>query len=209
MNGMFEATGGARVGWANATWPLAKLTATPDSLRVTILLLGDYSFTPGTVVSITRFTIIPVLGWGIQIQHCVHEYPQRFIFWCLGNPDILLSGIRESGFLPKAPKSALPPRRGLAVRWQAIAIVIVAWNGLFLLDMSLRGKAFPVPGPFALLAIALAFAAAIATIRVPAFGRLVIKPDRSVREIRPFLNLLIFITGVMFVMLSFVVAFVR
>ena len=30
----------------NASWPLAKLTVTSSSLRVAVLLLGDYSFAP-------------------------------------------------------------------------------------------------------------------------------------------------------------------
>src|SRR5687768_1447123 len=117
MNGTFEATGGARVGWANATWPLAKLTASPDSLRVSVRILGDYSFTPDTVIAINRYTMIPILGWGIQIQHCVPEYPSRLIFWSLGSPDALLAGIRKSGFVPRAPISTIPPRRSFPLRW--------------------------------------------------------------------------------------------
>jgi hypothetical protein len=191
----------------NASWPLAKLTATSQSLRVAVLLLGDYCFTPETVVSITRFTTVPILGWGIEIRHCVPEYPGRFIFWCLRNPDALLAGIRESGFVPRASESAIPPRGGVAIRWQAIIIGVAAWNGLFILDLFFHRTALPVPGPFSLLAIGLALAVTIATIRMPAFQRLVLKPGRSVGEIRPLLNLLLFITGVMFVVSSVVIAY--
>jgi hypothetical protein len=198
----FKATGGARTGGINATWPLAKLEASADSLRVSILTLGVYSFTPGTVVSITRYTRFPILGWGIQIQHCVPEYPARLIFWCPGNPASLLAGIRDSGFQAEAPESAIPPRRGLALRWSAIIIAAALWNGLFLLDMLLQHRMPPMRGPFLLLAIGLVLASCIATIQVPAFQRLVLKPGRSVGEIRPILNLLLLVSGSMFVVLS-------
>jgi len=207
MNGAFEATGGARVGWTNATWPLAKLTATADSLRVSVRVLGDFSFTPNTVVAITRYSMIPILGWGIQIQHCVPEYPARFIFWCLGSPDILLAGIRESGFLPQAPVSAIVPRRGFALRWQAIVVAIAAWNGLLMLDMLSHLQIPSAPGPLSALALGIAFAATAAFIRLPALHHLVLKPGRNIGEIRPFLNLLLLITGILFVVFSLFAVF--
>jgi hypothetical protein len=198
MNGTFETTGGVTVGWVNASWPFAKLTATQNSLRIVVRLLGNYSFTPETVVAITRYSVVPILGWGIQIQHCVPEYPERFTFWCIGNPDALLTGIRESGFHPQAPVSSMPPRNGFALRWQAIAVALVAWNGLFILDMVLRKPTPPLPGPLSLLALGLTLAAGIAAIRVPAFQRLILKPGRSIGEVRPVLNFFLFITGIMF-----------
>jgi hypothetical protein len=188
----FKATGGAGAGGINATWPLAKLEASADSLRVSILTLGIYSFTPGTVVSITRYTRFPIFGWGIQIQHCVPDYLARLIFWCLGNPVTLLAGIRDSGFQPEAPASAIPPRRGLALRW----------NGFFLLDMLWQHRTSPMPGGFSLLAISLVLASCIATIQAPAFRQLVLKPGRSIGEIRPILNLLLLVSGSIFVVLS-------
>lgn len=187
------------MGWTNASWPLAKLTATPNSLRVVVRVLGDYSFTPDTVVAITRYTMIPILGWGIQIQHCVPEYPARFIFWCLGSPDTLLTGIRESGFQPQAPIAAIPQRQGFALRWQAIVVALAAWNGLFILDMLSQPRMPPFPGVLSVFALSLALATTIATIRWPAFQRLVLKPGRSVGEIRPFLNLLLLVSSIMFV----------
>src|SRR5687767_2880235 len=111
----FTTTGGARVGWANATWPLARLWVTPDSLTISVRLLGTYSFTPEQVSAVERYTLIPVLGWGIQIRHCKADYPQQVIFWCLGTPEILLRGIRDAGFSPVASSSPVPQRRGLAM----------------------------------------------------------------------------------------------
>lgn len=196
----FEATGGARVGAVNASWPFAKLTARSGTLKISVRLLGgDYHFTPDTVVSITRHTVIPILGWGVQIQHCHPEYPTRFIFWSFGNPDALLAGIRESGFIPRAPASSIPLRHGFALRWQAIVAAILAWNGFFFFDIFQQTKTFPSVGPFTLSAVGLAFMASIAAIRMASFQRLILKPDRRIEEIRPLLNLLILVTGFLFV----------
>ncbi len=37
-------TGGARVGWINATWPLAKLTVNKHTIELKATLIGKYSF---------------------------------------------------------------------------------------------------------------------------------------------------------------------
>ena len=107
-------TGGARVGWTNASWPLARLSADRDRLTISIRLLGTYSFVPEEVSAIERYVMIPVLGWGVRIRHCKADCPERVIFWCLGNPDTALKGIREAGFLPGATSSSTVKHRGIA-----------------------------------------------------------------------------------------------
>lgn len=126
----FTTTGGARVGWTNATWPLAQLSATSDKLTISIRLLGTYSFAPDQVSVVERYVMIPVLGWGIRVHHCNPDCPKRVIFWCLGSPEAVLEGIQGSGFLPIASSSSFPERHGMAMRWSAIIIAVVVWNAL-------------------------------------------------------------------------------
>jgi drug/metabolite transporter (DMT)-like permease len=76
-----------------------------------------------------------------------------------------------------------------------------------LLDFSRFSGSPPQPGLAAVVALALAFAFAIGTLTSPRLQRLVLKPGRSVNEIRPFLRLLTFICGIMFVIFSIVLAF--
>ena len=203
----FTTTGGARIGWTNATWPLAQLSATPDALTISVRLLGTYSFAPDQVAAVERYTMIPVLGWGIQVRHCRVDYPQRFIFWCLGSPDTVLRGIHDAGFVPRAPSSAVIQPRGFAMRWSAIIIAIGVWNVLFLPDFSPFSGSPPQPGLSVVVAFALAFAFSIGTLTSPRLQCLVLKPGRSVNEIRPFLRLLTFICGIMLVIFSIVLAF--
>ncbi|HWY78358.1 MAG TPA: hypothetical protein VN281_22275, partial [Verrucomicrobiae bacterium] len=127
----FTKSGGARIGWVNATWPLAQLSATSERLTIAVRFLGAYTFTPEQVSAVERYVIIPLIGWGIRVRHNAPDCPQRVIFWHWVDPEILLCGIREAGFVPAALGSNAPARRGIAFRWSAIIAAAVIWNGLF------------------------------------------------------------------------------
>jgi hypothetical protein len=193
----FDITGGARVGWMNATWPLAQLSATADSLRISVFLLGTYSFTPDQVSSIERYVMIPVLGWGIQVRHCVPEYPRKIIFWSLGSPERLLSGISGSGFQPAATPSTMDGSAGIPVRWSAIIVAVAVWNGLFLLDQTRSVRPHSSPGLYSCIALLLLYGLALGTLRLPVLQRFVLKPGRNVGEIGTALRFLAFISGFM------------
>jgi hypothetical protein len=206
MPNPYTTTGGARVGWTNATWPLAKLSATSDRLTVSICLLGTYSFTPDQVSVVEKYVMIPVLGWGIQIHHCNPDCPKRVIFWCLGSPDAILRGIRDSGFLPTASSSASPQHRGIAMRWSAIITAVAVWNALFFLDFGRFGGVPSQPGPLLLGPLIFAFALSVGTFNLPMLQGIVLKPGRSVGEIRPFLRLLAIVSGFLLVAFSILLA---
>jgi hypothetical protein len=197
MSEPFTTKGGARIGWMNATHPFAQLSATKDALVISVRLLGTYSFTPEQVSAVERYTMIPVLGWGIRIRHCRSDYPERVIFWCLGNPDRLICGIRDAGFMATAPSSAVPHRRGMPIRWSAILVALAVWNGLILLDISRSTGPIPIPGPFCVLAVLLAFLLSIGTLTSSKLQHRILKPGRSINEIGAFLRLLAFISGIM------------
>jgi hypothetical protein len=199
----FTTTGGARLGWTNCG--LSKLTATPDMLTISVRLLGTYSFAPDQVSAVERYSMIPFLAWGVQIRHSRADYPQRVIFLSLGSPATVLQGIKEAGFSPSAPSSAVIQPRGFAMRWSAIIIAVAVWNALSKLDFS-RASGAPQPELSALLMLGFAFAVSIVTLTSPRLQRLVLKPDRSVNEIRPFLGLLAFISGIMLVIFSIILA---
>ncbi|HZR19774.1 MAG TPA: hypothetical protein VFE51_20985 [Verrucomicrobiae bacterium] len=106
MQQPFTITGGAQIGWVNASWPLARLSATSDQLAIKARVLGNYSFTPEQVSAVERYALIPFLAWGVRIRHQVPDYPRRIIFWCFNDPTTVLQGIRDAGFNPKGIERA-------------------------------------------------------------------------------------------------------
>jgi hypothetical protein len=124
-------TGGARIGWVNASFPFAHLDVTSNEMTLNVTFIGKYDFKPTQITSIDRYGIIPFLGWGIRIHHNVSDYPEKIIFFCFGNPDNLLAKIKGTGFLPTADPSQAIKRKGFAFRWPAIIAIILIWNALF------------------------------------------------------------------------------
>jgi len=87
-----------------------------------------------------------------------------------------------------------------------LTAIKVVWNALFLFDFARSSGIPPQPGPFALVALLFAFALSIGTLTSSRLQQLVLKPGRSVGEIRPFLRLLAFVSGFMLVIFSIVFA---
>jgi hypothetical protein len=202
MHSSFRKIGGARIGWVSVSWPLAELCATQDKLTVTARLLGTYTFAPKQVSSIERYGMIPVLARGVRVRHCVPDYPQGIIFWPLGSPDGVLGGIRDAGFVPAASRSAAPLRRGIPVRWSAIIVAIIVWNALFMLPGAGRERSAWTPTFLVLVPLIAAFVLSIGALSSPTLQHLILKPGRSVGEIRPFLLMQAFITGVLLVFIT-------
>lgn len=202
----YTATGGARVGWLNSSWPLARLTATPERLSVSVFPAGKYEFAPQEVVAIERYTMIPVLGWGVRIVHSRNDYPRNFVFWHLAGPGPVLQGIRDAGFSPSASAADIPPRMGIPVRWSVIIGLVVVWNGLFMLDFGRTKSGIPLPGLFACVALFMVLVLSLTTLRLPAVQRVVLKPGRHLGEIRGVVGLLAVVSGFLLVIFSIITA---
>jgi hypothetical protein len=150
--------------------------------------------------------MIPVLGWGIRIHHCSANCPKRVIFWCLGSPETILSGIRDSGFLPIASVSASAQPRSIAMRWSAIIIAVILWNALFFFGFGRDREVPPRPGPLILTPLLFAFALSVGTLISTKLQRIILKPGRNVGEIRPFLRLLAFVSWLLLIIFSILLA---
>jgi hypothetical protein len=107
MSPSFRITGGVWIGGRSATWPFARLSASPQELTVDVALFGVFTFYPQDVVIIERIIFIPVIAWGIRIRHSHRDYPQRFIFWSVFTfPSTITDGIRAAGFVPTSASHA-------------------------------------------------------------------------------------------------------
>lgn len=202
MQRSVSSIGGGRVGWLNSTWPFASFNATSTSLTLKVWPFGTYAFTPEQVVSLERYGLIPFFGWGVRINHIVPQYPEKIVFWCLGNPNKLITKVRELGFVPvPTSSSASVERPGFPVRWQAIVTVIVIWNVLLYLDWGHKGLGAE-PGPLSLLAILMVFLLCFGIRTFPPIQKLFLKEGREPEEIASWLNLLTMISGLMLLVFS-------
>jgi hypothetical protein len=194
VDAIFSITGGARIGLVNATWPFAKLAVSPSLLRLSSLQ-GTYNFAPSDVVSLQSCGSIPIFSRGIRITHARQDYPAKIIFWYLGNPDSVITRIRETGFLPSAPASAEIRWRGIPIRWTALVVLILTWYGLFL-----PMKAFAKP-PLALGLVPLlgAFSVCWAITKYPQLQKAILRNGRSVSEIKAFLSLIQTVSGLLII----------
>jgi len=185
-------TGGARIGWVNASWPLAKLSVSKDNLSITALMLGAYSFAPTEVVALEAYQPLPIIGRGIRVVHSRSDYPETIIFWCLSNPTTLLHDIEAAGFIARTSPTGQPQRRGrgFPVRWVAVVAIVAMWNVLFLFDGFVPWNPPKPPGPFVLLALGLLLTGTFALQVSPRVQALVMRPGRPVSEIAPVVTLL-------------------
>jgi hypothetical protein len=200
MTQTFSVTGGARIGWVNATWPLARLSVADGALTVTALLLGTYTFAPDEVVALEA---LQSFGYGIRIVHSRSDCPRNVVFWCLRNPAGILADIERAGFTPRAPRSSQPRRDGIPVRWTSVAAVVMLWNVLFLLDGAVPWNPRKPPGAFVFVALGILCAGSFALERSAPLQAWLIKPGRSVSEIAPFVNLLKVISAILLVAFTF------
>ena len=201
---VIDVRGGARIGWVNATWPLAKLVASATQLRLTSVI-DSYDFLPSDVVSLERYGSIPFFSSGVRIAHARSDYPSKIIFWYLGNPETLIEQIRRVGFSPTAPASSETKWRGLPVRWTALLVFILAWTGLFRLDAVLPHSSVNRLGPLTLLPLFLAFWVCWATKTSGRLQQLILRDGHSINEIRAFLSLIQIVSGILLVIFAVLV----
>jgi len=199
--GEINVTGGARIGFVNATWPLAKLVASPLGLRLTCVL-DTYHFVPTDVVSLERYRSIPLFTNGVRIVHARPDYPWKIIFWCFGSPDELISRIREAGFMPSAIAGSEIQSRGIPFRWGAILAFILIWSGLFLLFSPVPHGSMNKPGAFALAPLLFAFLIGWGTKGSVILQKIILKDTRSVNEIKSFLSLIQTVSALLLVIFA-------
>lgn len=212
-------TGGARIGLANAGWPLSALYITRNCLYLNASVIGSCAFLPEDIVALKPYR--KFLSTGIQIQHRVKDYNSHIIFWT-NSPEQTIAAIRQSGFLDADRKGGGPLRTevqarqaqgSFALKWPFVIGFAVIWNLLmlpFFLPGAVTAAGKPnVPdvlmGP--LLAIGFLLATCVLLLSVPNVQGLALKEGRSVADLKPFLFLLIAIASFMLIPFSIIFFF--
>jgi len=211
-----QLTGGARIGMANATFPFATLKVNKDRLELNASIVGNLTFQPSDIISIEPYTMIPILGQGIKINHKVSGYKERVIFWTFKDPNSVVRQIQETGFLnnqntseqkidkniiEKQATGGFPIKKGFAIG------VIVVWNLLFLSDFIpffLSNKEGIPIGNGVLAAIGLLFLTALLSLISADFRRLILKDGRELNDIKKFAIFAMIISGFMLLNLGLI-----
>ena len=71
MASTFAQIGGARIGFINATWPLARLSADRDAIALRCLF--KFTFPRRRITRLSRYR--GFVSTGLQIEHTVPRYP--------------------------------------------------------------------------------------------------------------------------------------
>ena len=214
-------TGGARIGRANATFPFATLKVNKDRLDLNASIIGNLTFQPSDIISIEPYTLIPILGQGIKINHNVSSYKEKVIFWTIKDPNSVVRQIRETGFLnnlntlenkidrtiiEQQTKGGLPIKKGFAIG------AIVGWNVLFLTDFVpffLRKTDGLLVGNGVLSAIGLLFLTALLSLISADFRRLILKDGRELNDIKKFAIFAMIISGFMLLQMGLMAKFMN
>jgi hypothetical protein len=190
MNGTVAFTGGARLGWVQATWPFGRLSISPRQLTISLAFAGRYTFSPLEVSGLDRCGIS---SNGVRIVHTRSDYPETVIFWCGARVQRVLDAATRAGFPVRLQSS--PPRQGMPFRWFALVQVVVAWSVFALLDQGLLPWSGPRLPLLMIGALAILLGVAFAIQISEGAQAWALKPGRSVSEIAVFLRLAQLIGG--------------
>jgi hypothetical protein len=78
MIATFSQRGGARLGMLNASWPFARLSATPNALRLSCLG-RDYIFPKSNIRTLSKHR--GLFSIGLRIEHNDPSLPGIIVFW--------------------------------------------------------------------------------------------------------------------------------
>lgn len=215
MSEKFTLTGGARIGIANASYPFADLYVDKEILKINASIVGNLMFQPKDIISIEPYTLIPLIGQGIKINHRIENYNPKVIFWTFKDPKYVIGEIKKTGFLQnlndvlshnnseiikKQNEGGFPLKKSVAV------IFIVAWNLLFLSDiipffLKKGTEGFPI-GFGMNLVIGLLFLSSILAIVSENFRKIILKENRNFNDINKFAYFIALISGIIFVSIT-------
>ena len=212
MTEKFTLTGGARIGMANASFPLADLYVDKEVLKINASIVGNLVFQPKDIISIETYSSIPIIGNGIKINHRIEKYNSNVIFWTFKNPNTVIDEIKKTGFLENTNSEISTEdlkilerqnQGGFPIKKPVAVFFTIAWNLLFLSDIipfMLQDKKEGLPiGIGVKLALGLVFISSVLALVSGKFRGLILKEGREFDDIKKFIYLTAFITGMLFI----------
>ncbi len=190
---MTKLSGGANIGgWTAASAPLASLIVEKDALTLRILLIGTYCFAKNQVVRFAEDRFL--FSRGIKIEHTVAEYPEKITFWCSTPVEDALRSIQKEGFVPEGKAPEIREPRGVPFRWLTVLLLFLYWNVPYVLKAG--GWISPsrpfTPFSWYFVGVHVGFVLLMSCIRwVEPCRPFLLKPGRSIEEVKHWVNLCI------------------
>jgi hypothetical protein len=210
MNELIE-KGGAKIGWANASWPFAKLHVTDKTLSINATILGNFIFNKSDIISIEAYSKFGIFMSGIKINHTVQQYNKIVIFWTFKDPEELIRSIRQTGFFDK--NEITDPIEEISIKNNqqqggfplkisfAIAIILL-WNLLSFIDLEhlVNKKQFQFGfGKGFILSTGIMIIICILLLFNKPFQRLSMKEGKTINDIRIFIYFILLIVSILFI----------
>jgi len=76
---MYKETGGIRYGSMNASWPLASIILTDESIQINILGIKSILFAKADILNLQKCK--GIFSTGLKIEHKINNYPSFIVFW--------------------------------------------------------------------------------------------------------------------------------
>ena len=209
--GEYTKTGGARIGFMNATWPFANLKVNRNKLEINATILGNLVFSPQDIISIEPYGLIPIFSQGIKINHRVKRYNSKVIFWTLGNPQQVINEIEKTGFLSNSSPISEElnteiqqnqSQGAFPIKTSAVIAIVVIWNLLFAIDFIKafrNGLKAPPLGIGASLALGFVFITSLSLLISTKARNVLLKDGQHVDNIKKFIYFIMFICGFMLI----------
>jgi len=199
-------TGGARIGLAYASWPLASLTVNKERIVLNSGITKNLIFKVDDIISIEpRYGIL--LSQGIQIKHNNSKYNDYVIFWTFEDPDEIIEQVYEIGFFGSestifkpSDKTISENRDGFPINTTFTISMIIVIILLLLFDIIFYFQDYDSDVSFGTgikMALRIIFFTSILTLISSLFRKIVLKKGRRVKEIKRYLYFAIIISGFM------------
>jgi hypothetical protein len=195
----FVIRGGLKVGLTWTRWPLVKLEVDKDKLLIDSKVLGKYLFQPKDIISIEANQSF--YDGGITIFHRKPYYYPKLIF-LVSSPVKVLQKIVETGFIDRIDgnltdedQRIIQKQRAREFPVKSSVMVTISILSYFLLIVSIL-KIHPFNNNFNVLGIVLPLVfllcLSVLTLFSEGFRRLVLKEGRTIKDIKVYLYLLIY-----------------
>ncbi len=97
----------------------------------------------------------------------------------------------------------MPVNNGFPLKISTIVVIVLIWNILFFIDLCLVDKDKVVLGIYSLVAIGLILIISLLTLLSGSFQKLILKPNRKIKEIKRHVYLIIFISATILISMIF------